>query len=217
MQSIVEQMNAEFAKKEKWYVADVGKKANLIGLYKDENAAKELRIKNLEKQLSRLKTQKGISRIKWRKAPAREASTQTEPPTEAQDASLPFEISLETPEQPPNASHIKSTLLANFPASEFEKSTEFPSGTAVSSYDKNLEKSSVRLEVISKQEEILLNLNKHLNSDSAIYEEKPVEKPRELAPVPEQPKGPELGISLKKFSQTLMNVIEMNNRVLKVP
>lgn len=205
-------MNEEFAKKESWYVAELGKKTNLIGLYKDENAAKELRIKNLEKRLAKLQ-KSGAGPVQKMTAEVAHMSTQTQPKP-AQESPEPLEISLVNPR---NLLNIKNTLLANFPETEFEKSAEFQNAPSTQAYDKNLEKSSARLEVISKQEQILLNLNKHLNEDSGIFSEQaPAPKPPQeaLTSAPEAPE--ELGISLKKFSAKLMNVIEMNNRVLKV-
>lgn len=206
-------MNEDFAKKEAWYVAEIGKKTNLIGLYKDENAAKELRIKNLEKRLSKLQKQQMQSESK-NGSSGTHVATQTTAQELPNLPNLPFEISIVNPE---NDSEIKTTLLANFPVTDFENSVDFPNASSTQPYDKNLEKSSARLEVISKQEQILLNLNRHLNADSDIFSEPPpVEKNPEKVPI-EAPKTPEnLGISLKKFSQKLMNVIEMNNRVLKV-
>lgn len=204
----MQQMNEEFAKKESWYVAELGKKTNLIGLYKDENAAKELRIKNLEKRLAKLQ-KTGAGPAQKMTAEVAHMSTQTQPKP-AQQSPEPLEISLVNPR---NLSNIKNTLLANFPETEFEKSAEFQNAPSTQAYDKNLEKSSARLEVISKQEQILLNLNKHLNEDSGIFSEQA--PPQEA--LTSAPKAPEeLGISLKKFSAKLMNVIEMNNRVLKV-
>lgn len=202
-------MTADFAQKESLYMTEISKKTNLVGLYKQENAAKELRIKDLEKQVGRLKEGKRAERGKVHK----EVQTEGEP----RRSELAMEISIEKPEE------VKSTLLANFPKEEFGKMEELQNVGNSGTYDMNLEKSSARLEVISKQEKILLDLNKHLNEDSNVFLENLPEETKnadlnKVSNLQENSFQPsfDLGLSLKKFSNKLLNVIELNNEVLKV-
>lgn len=88
--------------------------------------------------------------------------------------------------------------------------------------DHNLDKSSERLNVVSKQEKILLDLNKHLNKESIMFVDEPdfslllgtnfdnsnglIKERGSLG----------LGNSMKKFGNKLLNVIDKTNQMLKV-
>jgi hypothetical protein len=215
-------MKNEFAKKESYYMAELAKKTKLIGLYKDENAGKDLRIKNLEKRIKKLKSNLNSKKSEPQKE---EVFIETEQLPINDNNSIPVEISFENPvKQAPPPKMKDSEIL---PIAQFNNSVDFQNMPVSQNYDKNLEKSSARLEVITKQEEILLNLNKHLNSDSNLFPDQlisdlklpqntqQIETPKSNSR-PVEVSSHNLGISLKKFSQKLMNVIDINNKVLKV-
>ena len=216
VKSIVDQMNDEFAKKEAYYVTELAKKTKLIGLYKDENKAKDLRINNLEKRVNKYKA--NPKKRGYVNAIKSDKSSQTEDHAGRDEYTIPLEISFENPIKRPENTEVKNSILVDLPRSQFEK-VDLQSMPITQEYDKALEKSSARLEVISKQEEILLNLNKHLNSDSNIFPDQLISDlkiPGKSSLNVNQVSPSNLGVSLKKFSEKLMNVIEINNKVLKV-
>jgi hypothetical protein len=196
-------MKEGFSRKEHYYTKEIRKKNTLIELYKEENQAKELRIEDLLKQVQRMKTQGGEKEKESK-------GVQTE---EMEVVIPPLEISFEKPIHVTHTSNVKSTLLANMPSSEFSQSLELS----------NLEKSTARMEVISKQEQMLLNLNRQLNEDSNVFEGKgpltqvPDSKVK-MGETKTEIGGPsfDLGMSLKHFNQKLLNVIELNNQMMKV-
>ena len=208
-------MKNTFSKKEYFFEKEIRKKTTLIDLYKQENVAKEMRIEDLGKQIEKLKQQIQNQLVPQKIQKDQSVQTDLLP---IQEEINNFEVSVEDPR--PKSPDLKSTLLANLPASEFGNSFEISNLKASQSYDKNLEKSNARLEVISKQEQMLLNLNKQLNEDSNIFADTPLieikEAPIQEGPVVIEPSF-DLGVSLKKFNKKLTNVIEVNTQMMEVP